>query len=242
MFMTKNIIKAIDSCQKAQRNYDLSKSIPESDLRTLIYAAKNSPSKQNETHYQLCVYTDNAIISQIYNHTKKFTLGINEALEKGKGEEWLYENKSVKNSQIYANTLFVYLEDEGDARGATHLRAQSGHGFEQSVLTEQKNYSIGISVGELILSASLLGYKTGICSAMDVEPIRQIIKTQKEPKLLVGIGYENEDRDRTEHAETLNKHVPENFKTGSDSEYWKFPTFQKKCAVYLNGQKIKDDN
>jgi len=72
--MTKDIIKAINSAQRAQRNYDLTKSIPQKDLDTLIYAAVNSPSKQNETHYSLAVYTDPVVIRQIYNHTKKFTL------------------------------------------------------------------------------------------------------------------------------------------------------------------------
>ena len=42
---------AVDITQRAQRNYDLSKSIPQADLDTLIYTAINSPSKQNETHF-----------------------------------------------------------------------------------------------------------------------------------------------------------------------------------------------
>ena len=44
---------AFDITQRAQRNYDLSKSIPQADLDTLIYTAINSPSKQNETHFKL---------------------------------------------------------------------------------------------------------------------------------------------------------------------------------------------
>ena len=42
--MQAEIKKAVDSSQRAQRNYDLSKTIPENDLETLIYAAANSPS------------------------------------------------------------------------------------------------------------------------------------------------------------------------------------------------------
>ena len=46
--MNHNILKkAVDITQRAQRNYDLSKSIPQEDLNTLIYTAINSPSKQN---------------------------------------------------------------------------------------------------------------------------------------------------------------------------------------------------
>ena len=73
--LNNNIKKAVDVSQRAQRNYDLSKTIPENDLHTLIYAAKNSPAKQNETHYALEVYTDPELIHRVYNETKKFTLG-----------------------------------------------------------------------------------------------------------------------------------------------------------------------
>jgi len=235
--MTKidNIKRAIDTVQRAQRNYDLSKTIPDEDLKLLIYAATNSPSKQNETHYALYVYTNESIIKQIYNCTNKFTLGISEALEEEKGEQWLYKNKSVKNSQIYANVLFLYVDDEGEARGATHLRGQHGDKFGRNVLTEQKNYSIGVSVGELILSAGLLGYKTGICSAMEEIPIKKIINTEKEPKLLVGIGYSNENVNRRAHAETLNSEVHNLHQTGNLHEKWMFPSFEKNIKVYING-------
>ena len=47
------IKNAIDVCKKAQRNYNLNKRLPRKDLETLIYVASNSPSKQNETHFNL---------------------------------------------------------------------------------------------------------------------------------------------------------------------------------------------
>lgn len=234
MNLTDNLKKAINSAQKAQRNYDLSKSIPKEDLETLIYAAVNSPSKQNETHYALYVFTDQETIKQIYNYTKKFALGIQEALEPDKGEQWLYENRSVKNSQILANALFVYVDDNGEARGATHLKGKHGDSFGQQILNEQKNFSIGISVGELILTANLIGYKTGICSAMEEEPIKKILNTTKQPKLLVGVGYNNSDVDRRYHAETLNKDVPVSKRTGELDERWKFPSFTKYTNLYVN--------
>ena len=65
---------AVDITQRAQRNYDLSKSIPQEDLDTLIYTAINSPSKQNETHFKLKVYTDPNLIHNIYDCTKRFGL------------------------------------------------------------------------------------------------------------------------------------------------------------------------
>tara|TARA_B110000503_G_C7159415_1_gene418900 strand:- start:70 stop:777 length:708 start_codon:yes stop_codon:yes gene_type:complete len=231
----KQIKKSIDITQHAQRNYDLSKVVPSQDLETLVYAAVNSPSKQNETHYRIAVYTDQDIIKQIYNNTQKFTLGAKQALADGKTEDWLYENQSVKNSQILANVLFVYIDDNGDARGATHLKAQNDNKKSMTVLNEQKNYSIGISIGELILTASLLGYYTGICSAFKGNEIKKILNTDDDIKLLVGIGYENVNIDRRLHAEALNSDVPESFRNGALNDKWQFPSFEKNIKVTING-------
>ncbi len=231
------IKQAIDSSQKAQRNYDLSKSVTNEALDLLIYAAINAPSKQNETHFSLNVYTHQSIIKQVYNETKKFTLGIEEVLDNEKGEEWLYDNRSVTNSQILSNILFVYVDDEGEARGATHLIGQTDDSFEKERRTfdEQKNYSIGISVGELILTANLLGYKTGICSAMNQDNVKNLLNLDKTPKLLVGVGIPNSQLERTQHSDVLNKDVPEQFRTGELDEHWKFPTFKKNTKVTIDG-------
>lgn len=236
-----DIKKAIKSAQKAQRNYNLDKSFPKEDLDTIIYSAVNSPSKQNETHYRLAVYTDQQIIRSIYNHTKKFTL-IDKETDKSKifgekdGKYWQNDSDSVKNSQILANVLFAYIEDEGQARGGTHLIAKQNPNTNAGIIfKEQQSYSIGISVGQLILTANLLGYKTGICSAMDSRPIKKIIGTEKSVKLLVGVGFENIGTDRRLHAETLNKDVNERFRTGALEEQWRFPSFTKHTKVTING-------
>ena len=79
--MNDEIKKAIDICKLAQRNYDLNKWLPHKDLETLIYVATNSPSKQNETHFNLRVYTDPAKIQAIYDRTKNFTFSTNTRTE-----------------------------------------------------------------------------------------------------------------------------------------------------------------
>lgn len=239
--MNEDIIKAIDTAQRAQRNYDLSKSIPQDDLDTLIYAAVNSPSKQNETHYSLYVYTDQNVIRQIYNHTKKFTMIRDQQDE---DESFKVENnifiqndeKSVTNSQIYANVLFAYVAEYGDTRGSQHRAAKENpNSTAAKIYHEQIAYSMGISVGELILTANLLGYKTGICSAMDSKPIKKIVGSDNHIKLLVGVGFDNAGIDRRLHAELLNKNVPEKFRTGKENEQWQFPSFNKTVKVFING-------
>lgn len=238
-----DIRKAVDSAQRAQRNYDLSKSIPQEDLDTLIYAAANSPSKQNETHYSLYVYTDQDIIKSIYDHTKKFTLMKDEEDTKDmfgvniNGDYWQDDTYSVKNSQIKANVLVAYVKDVGsELRGGTHIIGKDNpNTVASSRYEENLSYSMGISVGQLILAANLLGYKTGICSAMDSRPIKKIVGSKDNVKLLVGIGYENAGTDRRLHQETLNKNVPEKHRTGDLNELWRFPSFEKHTKVYMNG-------
>lgn len=239
--MNQNIIQAVNSAQQAQRNYDLSKSIPQGDLDTIVYAAVNSPSKQNETHYSLAIYTDQDTIRQIYNHTKKFTLfkdqsDIESAFGEKDGKYWQNDDQSITNSQILANVLFVYVEEQGKARGGTHMVGQkNSNGNAAIIYKEQQSYSIGLSIGQLILAANLLGYKTGICSAMDSRPIKKIVGTENNVKLLVGVGFDNVGVDRRLHPETLNKDVLEKFRTGELNEQWRFPSFKKYTKVTING-------
>lgn len=241
--MNNEIKNAVDISQRAQRNYDLSKSILDEDLDTLIYAAINSPSKQNETHYQLKIYTDQNKIKEIYNCTKRFSLIKDEEDRKNSFKEdvngvfWQNEDTSVHNSQILSNVLFVYIDDDGKPRGGNSSIAKNNINiYSESVnnYKNQKNYSIGISVGQLTLSAALLGYKTGICSAFNPNAIQKVINTNKEVKLLVGIGYENQDVDRRLHAITKNKDVAEKFRTGNLEDYWRFPSFKKNIKVSIN--------
>ena len=239
--MNSEIKQAVAVTNKAQRNYDLTKCIPQEDLDTLIYAAVNSPSKQNETHYSLHVYTDQAIIKQIYSHTKKFTMirDRQDQDESFKVEDDVFiqnDAKSITNSQVYANALFVYVAEQGQTRGSQHRAAKENPNSNAAkVYGEQVAYSLGISVGELILSAGLLGYTTGICSALDTRPIRDILGTKQNPKLLVGVGYPNSQLDRTQHSNVLNRDIPEKFRTGDLDEHWKFPTFTKNTKVTING-------
>ena len=239
--MNNQIKQAVAVTNRAQRNYDLTKSIPQEDLDTLIYAAVNSPSKQNETHYSLHVYTDQSIIKQIYSHTKKFTMirDKQDQEESFKVEDDVFiqnDAKSVTNSQIYANALFVYVVEQGDTRGSQHRAAKENpNSTAAKVYNEQVAYSMGISVGELILSAGLLGYKTGICSALDTRPIRDILGIKQNPKLLVGVGFPNNQLDRTQHSDVLNKDVLEKFRTGELDDHWHFPSFEKYTKVTING-------
>lgn len=235
--MNNKIHDAIDSAQHAQRNYDLTKTIPKHDLDTLIYAAANSPSKQNETHYSLRVYTDQNIIKQVYKQTKKFTVHLDddfsERYDTRNGEFWQDEDRSVYNSQILANALFVWVDDCDNLRGGEHILAQDDNVCAPA-FNEQKNYSIGISAGELILTAAMLGYKSGLCGGYNRPQVAKIVNADSEVKLLAGVGFNNPHIDRQLHSEMLNSDLPEPIRNGPLNEKWRFPSFNKECKVFLN--------
>lgn len=238
--INKDIKKAIDVVQRAQRNYNRSKIIPKEDLETMIYAAENSSSKQSETHYELHIYTDDRI-EKLYKKTKEFSLFSSEDIHEVfsyKGEELITkEDHQVHNSQMFGNVVFVYFLVDDNIRNGHHLMGKIKN-VEKSKnrLREQQYYSIGISVGQLLLTAGLLGYKTGICSAFNsYNEIKEMCGTKHEPKLMIGIGYENDGVDRKYAQETLNKDVPKKYRNGPDNEKWMFPTFKKKIKVKING-------
>ena len=113
MIENKTLEHLVEQSAWCQRNWDLSKSIPQKDLDTMIYAAEHSPSKQNETHYQLNVYT-NDTIEKLYRTTKEFTVWSPEDLKEvfdDKDEKNLIrkESHTVYNSQVYGSALFVYF-------------------------------------------------------------------------------------------------------------------------------------
>ena len=233
---------AADSAERAQRNYDLSKPVKDEDIKTLIHAARKAPTKQNETHYQIDVITDIITIRKIYDTTKHFTVWSMEDFDKifnDSDESGLKTdpNYQVKNSQILAPLLFVYSLDSGDLRGGHHhaagLKAASERA--KAKLLEQRSYSIGLSTGQLILSASLLGYKTGICSAFDGNDVDDILNIT-ESRLLVGIGYPKEGLERSTALETLNSELPEKYRNGAVNELWNFPSFDKTSTIKLNGE------
>ena len=114
----------------------------------------------------------------------------------------------VKNSQVLANVVFVYCDDEDNLRGSEQVIGGRGNASEETTnfFTRLKDFSIGISSGQLSLVAALLGYKTGFCSAYYLSQLRAIVKD--EPKLIVGIGYENSNMDRRLHGTLFNRDIP----------------------------------
>jgi nitroreductase len=233
--MDKEYLKNIlNTSQRCQRNWDLSKTIPKEDIDIMIHAIKSSPSKQNERHFKVSVITDYDQRYQIYNDTDNFAHGedgIN--IEKFPNGEINYK----RQSQLMGHLLFVFSRAKNDlfrggesyAGGDNVVKDYSDIGiagkseFDTPEKLEymRKKYdshglhAIGISVGYLLLTAHILGYKTGCSGGFDPPIVKKITREEK-PEVVVAVGIEDSNRTRTE----------EHFEKGRF-----FPTYDKDIEI-----------
>lgn len=218
--------------QRCQRNWNLDKEIPKEDIDTMIYAIKSAPSKQNERHFQVSIITDYESRYKIYDATHNFAHKEDQTPDYAEDGSLNYKHQS----QLIGNVLFVFSRDINDI-----YRSGESHagGF---TLSEDKNveqagthdlrgpkkaqtqrmyqdyglHSLGIGVGYLLLTAHLLGYKTGCSGGFDQDTTEEITGI-KYSQVIVAVGFEDNNRDRTE----------EHF------EPWRrFPSFDKDIKIH----------
>lgn len=142
--------RAVENARQCQRNWDLSKTIPEEHIDHWIHLATNAPSKQDESFFDLYVLTDRDKIDYLYkDHTWGFTMlpGM---------KDWV-----SRNPQMGANVLFLFNrklpesdirnnEKDGSFREANHPHR-----------INNQYTSIGIASGIVSFSANTMGYATG---------------------------------------------------------------------------------
>lgn len=198
----KMIEKAVHKSQHCQRNWDLTKEVPERDLQVMETAVTQCPSKQNYAYYKPYLITNREIIQSIYNETDGFIINF----ETG---------ESKKNPQVLANVLVAFVEDDEwrriDSR-ELNAREAKDNGTEHYEIHRQRNISIGIAAGYLNLSSTLMGYSTGCCTCFDEPKVRSILGTNRTVHLLMGVGFADEDRSR---------------RIQHDDPDFTFPTFSK---------------
>jgi nitroreductase len=197
MYLThNNIKKAVIKSQHCQRNWDLSKNIPEEDLELLIHAATNCPSKQNVAFYDVYFITDRSIIEQIHSNTNGFTYD---------------ENSTTTNTQTLANLLIVFtnrninLDEKFRNVEVEYLKKHNMKLDDVPRLVKDKHMAIGIAAGYVNVIASMLGYSTGCCACFSPDDVRRIINANGRVELLMGIGFSNKDKNRRIH------HLDDNF-------------------------------
>lgn len=192
-----DIKNAITRSQHCQRNWDLTKEIPEQDLDLLIHATTQCPSKQNVAYYNVKFITNRDIIEKVHAATKGFTTD--------------FETGEVTtNSQTLANLLVVfedsrYIEELNkesvDLRSNESIDLVKGNNvtFSYEALKRDQNMAVGIASGYLNLTASILGYSTGCCLCFNDEEIKTIVGGTGNALLVMGIGFKDPTRNRRIH-------------------------------------------
>ena len=162
----------VEQSSWCQRNWDLSKTIPEKDIKTFKYIVKTCPSKQNRAFFKAVFIQDRNIIESIHDTSDSFTV------------QWdPYE--AISNPQILANLViaFVSNRDYGEkprTEAEYNLGVVDGKdNTKNPVAKEDEEKSVGIAIGYLALSANILG----------------------EGKVInmMGIGYQNYDKNIRQH-------------------------------------------
>ena len=141
--------EAIKHARRCQRNWDHSKTIPQAHIDHWIDLAIHSPSKQDESFFDLYVLTDREKIDFLCkDHSWGFTVKQD-------------SDHVVRNPQMGANVLFCFnrkmnekeirnFDKFGNVRDA-HAPSRWNNAYT----------SIGIASGIISFSANMMGYRTG---------------------------------------------------------------------------------
>ena len=187
------ISKAIVKSQHTQRNFDLTKKIPTEDMKVLMNAVTECPSKQNIAYYKVHFIEDRDLIEDIHSHTRGFVTS-------------KHESGYETNTQVLANLLVIFerhlpndrLSDDSVKRN-DQTRYFQEHGEWEDVVVRDMHTSVGIAAGYLNLTASLLGYRTGCCQCFDSDKVKEVALLEDTPLLLMGVGYNQEGVNRRKH-------------------------------------------
>jgi nitroreductase len=212
-----NLKDLLWNSQRCQRNWDLSKSIPSDDIDTMLHAIRSAPSKQNEVHFKVFVVNDYYQRKKIYDGSLNFAHNADGEIDFNSDGTINYK----KQSQLMANTLFVFCTDKDftfrtseswaakDITSAGKLDFSTDSSRNDAIQKHIRYglHSIGIAVGYLLLTAHMLGYKTGVSGGFNPEPVIQVVN-DKNPQLIVGVGYEDKFRDRREEHFEIGRLFP----------------------------------
>ena len=116
----------------------------------------------------------------------------------------IHDNLNEESEESIANLLVVFEKTKG-----IFTNDSAGDIF---VVEGILNRGIGIAVGNLILTANLMGFSTGIVqdyNSDNVDNIMEILDLQDYPLAMVGVGYKNQGVDPSRsHFDQNKKYTP----------------------------------
>lgn len=192
--LNKELTNAIIRSQHCQRNWDLSRQIPEKDMRVLVDCVSQCPSKQNVAFYKTHFITNRELIEKLHDTTLGFVT----------------KDGVETNPQTLANLLIVFEKNNFEAELANRKyqnvqtadvlqNGENASDENKEFLRRDGEVALGIAAGYLNLAASMLGYATGCCSCFDGGKVQEILKLDRSPLLLMGIGFKNPNLNRRVH-------------------------------------------
>lgn len=193
--MFKNMIKkSIHKSQHCNRNWDLSKTIPQEDVDVIVESATQCPVKQNLNFYKTHVITNRDTIEKLHSHTGGANIN----------------GVPTTNPQTLANLVIAFTKDEPSMKREWTFDEKGNKVSHNDDLNAQCNEvdrttSVGIALGYVNLTATMLGYETGCCACFDTDKVNKVLEDsvgtgeQFETMLLMGIGYPDTTRSRLEH-------------------------------------------
>lgn len=218
--------KTITKSQHCQRNWDLTKSIPVEDIKTMKTAVTQCSSKQNRVFYKCKFITNRDVIEDIYKETsgaghwgswktlEEWGLTREEALKKDmvqgikRPNYWarkIYDNSDMStNPQVLANLLVAFIRDRDPSEGY-RTRDERMYGrhldenLEHDYVKTDEQVALGIGAGYLTFTANMLGYSSGCCQCGDFKRISELLGETERTLLLMGIGYPDISRSRLLH-------------------------------------------
>ena len=192
MIENKTLEELVEQSAWCQRNWDLSKSIPERDIETFKYAVKTCPSKQNRTFYKAVFIQDRDIIEKLHDTSDSFT---------ARWEPYL----AISNPQILENLVVVFVSNR-DYTEKPRTEAEYDLGvvdgkdkIKNPMAQRDEDKSVGIAIGYLTMIANILGYRTGIYNAQHRRDEVENIVGEGEVINMMGIGYHNHDKNIRQH-------------------------------------------
>lgn len=190
-----NIEKAIHRSQHCQRNWDLSKEVPQEDLDLILTSVTQCPSKQNIAHYKVHAITNRDIIEAIHSNTQGFAVTYTPYV-------------AETNSQVLANLLLVFEAQEVNVAGDSiasrndETRMLTNGGLSDTaaaLLMRDRHMAVGIAAGYCNMTSALLGYGTGCCACFDGDAIQKILGIDGEIILMMGVGFKDPNLNRRVH-------------------------------------------
>ena len=195
------IKKSIHKSQHCNRNWDLSKSIPQEDIDVIVESATQCPVKQNLNFYKTHVITNRDKIEKIHSKTKGFFI----------------DGVSHTNSQTLANLVIAFTEDEPkekrdwnrefDEETNKWVNTSVDVRRDTNATNVDRQMAVGIASGYVNLVSTMLGYETGCCKCFNDADLKDILNGET-ALLLMGIGYPDTTRNRLEHHKDSNVKFP----------------------------------